>query len=111
MDAPQNIRALQDQHALELRWTDGTTCRLPYKFLRSQCPCASCVDEITGARILDPETIPEDIHPEQLALSGNYALKILWSDRHFTGLYTWDYLHELCGRLNVGRIVNPSGRI
>lgn len=98
MHAPQNIRALQEQRQLELRWSENDVCRLPYKFLRSQCPCAECVHEITGERILDPASIPNDIHPTALSFSGNYALKIVWSDRHAAGLFTWDYLHALCRR-------------
>jgi PAS domain S-box-containing protein len=53
------------------------------------------VDEMTGERILDPATIPADIQPTGLSFSGNYALKIAWSDGHSTGLYTWDLLAEI----------------
>ncbi len=30
-----------------------------------------------------------------MSFTGNYALKIVWSDGHSTGLYTWDLLAEL----------------
>lgn len=46
-------------------------------------------------RILDPDTIPADIQPVAMSLTGNYALKIVWSDGHSTGLYTWDLLAEI----------------
>ena len=26
---------------------------------------------------------------------GNYALRFDWSDNHNTGIYTWEYLHEI----------------
>ena len=26
---------------------------------------------------------------------GNYAIKLIYSDAHNSGLYSWDYLHEL----------------
>lgn len=29
---------------------------------------------------------------------GTYAVKLTFSDGHNTGLYTWDYLHELATR-------------
>jgi DUF971 family protein len=58
--------------------------------------CARCVDEITGERIVDIEGIDPAIAIRDLALVGNYALKIHWSDGHNTGLYTWDHLRRLC---------------
>lgn len=92
---PTNIRVLNDERAVEIHWPDGLVRRLPFKFLRGRCPCAGCVDEMTGIRTLDVESIPPTIKPESLSVSGNYALKILWDDRHDTGLYTWEYLREL----------------
>ena len=95
MPPPTNIRALRDDRELELQWPDGTLHRLPFRFLRGRCPCAVCVDENTGVRIIDVDAIPADINPVELSFAGNYALKIKWSDRHDTGLFTWDYLAEL----------------
>ncbi len=94
--APTTIRALREPPALELHWPDGHTIPLPYRLIRENCPCAACVDEITGERLLDPATIPADIRPTNLAFAGNYALKITWSDGHDTGLLTWVLLRRLC---------------
>jgi DUF971 family protein len=93
--SPSRLRALKDAGVLELEWGDGSVSRVAFKLLRSRCPCASCVDENTGQRILDPATIPDDITPLTMGFSGNYALKITWSDGHSTGLYTWDFLAEI----------------
>jgi len=95
---PTQIRALRDAGTLSLGWSDGTHFELPFKYVRGECPCAACIDEFTGARILDLDTIPETIIPEQLAMSGNYALKISWSDGHSTGLYTWEHLYQISKR-------------
>lgn len=80
---------------MELEWPGQTAVMVPFRLLRERCPCASCIDEITGRRILDPSTVPADIVPLNMNFIGNYALKIKWSDGHETGLYTWDHLHEL----------------
>jgi DUF971 family protein len=81
---------------MELVWSDDQTCSLPFKFIRGECPCAVCVDEFSGRRLLDITTISDDIVPTGLSYTGNYALKIVWSDGHDTGLYTWDRLSSLC---------------
>jgi len=93
---PKNIRAHKDQQILELTWEDGSTFRIPFLDVRAACPCASCIEEWTGRRLLDPETIPTDIQPTNFKFVGNYSLKISWSDGHETGLYTWDHLADLC---------------
>lgn len=93
--SPKHIRARQQQGQLEVEWPDGAVHRLPYRFVRGRCPCAACVDEMTGERIVDVEQVPETIKPASLDFAGNYALKIRWSDGHDTGLYTWDYLRQL----------------
>ena len=96
-DTPTNIRAIRDDGVLEISWPGGTTQRLSFKFLRGECPCAACVDENTGIRVLDVASIAQDIQPAAMEFSGNYALKIAWSDGHDTGLYTWNHLNRLCG--------------
>ena len=96
INPPQRIRSIGEAHVLGISWPDGATYHIPFQFLRGRCPCAACVDENTGVRIVDVDSIPSDIQLRELAYSGNYALKIMWSDRHATGLFTWEYLAELC---------------
>jgi len=93
--APTNIRVLKSEGVLELAWDNGTSHRFPFRFLRGECPCAACVNEFTGERMLDPTTLPEDIAPVEMNLSGNYALKVTWSDQHMTGLYSWEHFERL----------------
>ena len=94
-DVPTAVRAHQDEGFLEIRWSDEVAHCFPYKFLRGHCPCAECVDENTGIRTLDVESLSDQIRPMHLSFSGNYALKIYWNDGHQTGLYTWDHLERL----------------
>jgi DUF971 family protein len=94
-EPPKSIKAFRELRVLEIGWNDGTLERIAFKTLRSQCPCAGCVDELTGIRTLDVEAIPADIAPTQIGLCGNYALKIDWNDGHSTGLYTWQRLAEI----------------
>ena len=93
---PKSVKTFKERGVMELVWSDDSTCTLPFKYIRGECPCAVCVDEFTGLRLLDINTIPEDITPTALSYTGNYAMKIVWSDSHDTGLYTWDRLNMLC---------------
>lgn len=68
----------------------------PARELRLACPCAACVEEMTGRALLDPASIPEDVRPVTLALVGAYGLRINWSDGHGTGIYTFERLLLSC---------------
>ena len=63
--------------------------------LRLACPCANCIDEITGAARLVPATISADVKPVSVRSVGNYAISIVWSDGHDTGIYSFERLKEL----------------
>ncbi|MCA8998531.1 MAG: DUF971 domain-containing protein [Planctomycetaceae bacterium] len=102
-NTPTAIRAHHDQGVLEVEWNGVRTYRFPYFFLRCECPCAACVNEFTGERILDPTGVPRNIHPAAIEFAGNYALKIQWSDGHNTGLYSWDHLEKLRDAPDVER--------
>lgn len=79
---------------LTVEWRDGMVAHYPFFYLRDVCPCASCVDEITGKKVLDPKIIPDDIHIVNAQYVGNYALRLTWSDNHDTGLYSFRFLRE-----------------
>ncbi len=95
VDPPEEIDLTPEQ-ALRIRWQDGEVT-IPPRVLRNFCPCAECVEEGTGRKLLDESTIPEDIRPLELTAVGNYALQIRWSDGHATGIYSWENLRALSG--------------
>ncbi|HXI19755.1 MAG TPA: DUF971 domain-containing protein, partial [Gemmatimonadales bacterium] len=75
---------------------EGHTAVFPARALRLACPCAGCVEEMTGRPLLDPATVPADVHPLRLSLVGAYGLRVEWSDGHDTGIYTWERLRAAC---------------
>ena len=93
-DVPTDIRALRERGLLAVTWPDHRA-ELPFLLLRARCECARCVNELTGERMLDPESIPAQITIESMDLVGSYAVRIHWSDGHNSGLYTWEQLREL----------------
>ena len=83
---------------LLIDWADaGGEVFYPARRLRLACPCAACVDEMSGRPLLDPATIPEDVRPLSVGLVGAYGLRVQWSDGHGTGIYTFERLHAAAG--------------
>jgi DUF971 family protein len=83
---------------LRISWADGRVCNYQAVELRRACPCAQCVDEWTGERTLKPQTISAEIEIGDLSIVGRYALNFRWSDGHETGIYSFQYLRDLCER-------------
>jgi DUF971 family protein len=97
LTAPPERIDLSDAGALVVTWEDGTRSTIAAFDLRDQCPCAGCIEEGSGRKILDPATIPADIRPVELKAVGNYAIQIRWSDGHATGIYSWAALRRAAG--------------
>jgi len=83
---------------LAITWSDGVESQYDVRALRLACACAQCVDEWTGAGILDPATVPPDVRPLRVEPVGRYAIRIDWSDGHASGIYSFRRLRELHGR-------------
>lgn len=81
--------------AVQVTWADGRVCAYPYRYLRLQCACASCIEEMTGRKLLNVASVPDDIIAVDYIRVGKYALQFLWSDGHETGIYPFTMLHNL----------------
>jgi ATP-binding protein involved in chromosome partitioning len=92
---PAQIGPTEDGTRLRIEWADGVVSQYEPRELRLLCPCAACVDEMTGVRTLDPRTIDEGVYPTAIHYVGRYALQFMWSDGHSTGIYTFEYLRAL----------------
>jgi ATP-binding protein involved in chromosome partitioning len=75
-------------------WDDGVEDTYAARDLRIRCSCASCQSEATGERILDPTTVPEDLHVADMHLVGNYGVGIHFSDGHSTGIFRFRELRR-----------------
>ena len=92
---PREIKH-EDDFTLSITWGDDRQCRYKAAELRRACPCAQCVNEWTGERMLKPESISENMEIRDISIVGRYALNFRWSDGHETGIYSFRYLRELC---------------
>jgi ATP-binding protein involved in chromosome partitioning len=93
---PRHVGPSEDEQRLVIDWGDGHHSEYWPRDLRLACPCAGCVDEMTGQPILDPRTVPFDVYPAAIRWVGRYALGFEWSDGHDTGIYTFERLRDLC---------------
>ncbi len=92
---PREIKQ-EDDFTVRITWADDRECRYQAATLRRHCPCAQCVNEWTGERVLKPEAVAEELEIRDLSLVGRYAINFRWSDGHETGIYSFRYLRELC---------------
>lgn len=91
---PSEIKQEGDAR-LRITWGDGQVSSYTAAGLRRACPCAQCVNEWTGQRVLQPESVGEELTIDDLNLVGRYAINFRWSDSHETGIYSFRYLREL----------------
>ena len=63
--------------------------------VRGACRCAACVDEATGAQVLDVRAVSPTIVPRAVVEMGNYGFAIEWSDGHTSSIYTKAQLKDM----------------
>lgn len=86
---------LTSPFSLRIEWRDGAVTEHAARELRLRCPCAACIEEGTGRKILDPQSVPDDLLLLVVEPVGRYALSFIWSDGHRTGIFAWRYLRGL----------------
>lgn len=88
------IRRLNDEHQFQLTWSDGHSAKLDYDYVRGFCPCALCQGHGSNEVTYQPPRRP--VTPDTIEPVGNYGISIIWSDRHSTGIYRFDFLRRIC---------------
>lgn len=95
---PHGLRVEKDGIIL-IDWSDGHKSKYNPFNLRRACPCAMCKGEpgVFG-KYYSPQFIQtnSNVQPEEIVSIGRYGLKIIWSDQHDAGIYTYEYLRNLC---------------
>ena len=90
---PTELRLAKDKKSLVVAFEGGQSFTLAAEYLRVVSPSA----EVQGHSPDERKTVPGkrnvailEVHP-----IGNYAVRLVFDDMHSTGIYSWDYLHEL----------------
>lgn len=93
-NASPKVITRSDPARIEIEWADGHRTSYAAAELRRLCPCARCVNELTGVRMLDPQAVSDELTQADCALVGNYALTMRFSDGHHTGIFPFRFLRD-----------------
>ena len=90
---PAELRVFKEEGRLEIDFSDGFRCSLPAEYLRVESPSA----EVQGHGPSQKKIVSGRRHVKIAAVEpvGHYAIRIVFDDRHDSGIYSWAYLREL----------------
>ena len=93
MPQPTEIRLDRAARVLHVSFDDGKEFALPAEYLRVESPSA----EVQGHAPHQRQFVPGRRHVVIMRIEpvGNYAVRLIFDDRHDTGIYSWDYLRQL----------------
>ncbi len=97
---PEHI-AISKSKGIEIDWRDGHHSRYELKYLRENCPCASCTGAHGTTPYKEQAQNPLQMYKPVLKIQdlepvGNYALRLVWSDGHSTGIYSYEHFRDIC---------------
>ena len=91
---PAELRVFQNEGRIEIDFTDGKSVDLPAEYLRVESPSA----EVQGhGGAATKKVVAGRRHVKITAVEpvGHYAIRIIFDDKHDSGIYSWSYLREL----------------
>ncbi len=90
---PSELRLAPKKTLLQVIFTNGTSESLPAELLRVMSPSA----EVQGHSAAERKLVPgkQSVSIREVEPVGNYAVRLVFSDGHNTGIYSWSYLHDM----------------
>lgn len=90
---PLELKLHQKSRVLEISFADGKSFNLPYEFLRVYSPSAEVRGHGPGQEVL--QIGKKNVEITNVEPVGAYAVVLIFSDGHDTGIYSWDYFYKL----------------
>ena len=90
---PTDITLHQQSRVLDIAFDDGKRFSLPCEYLRVYSPSAEVRGHGPGQEVLQKGK--RDVNVSAIDPVGMYAVKLVFTDGHDTGIFSWDYLYEL----------------
>jgi DUF971 family protein len=81
---------------LYIKWNDDSESNIKLANLRRYCPCSLCAAEREeqGTKYI-PIYAEVQLKIKNISVVGNYAVGIIWTDDHNTGIYDFSYLKKI----------------
>jgi DUF971 family protein len=98
---PKDIAIDRSAGNLKITWADNHVSEFNLRWIRANCPCATCREERRAAE-LNTDLLKLSSGPlpsTQIAgaeLVGNYAVRLTWTDGHTAGIYAFTSLRASC---------------
>lgn len=93
MATPLELHLHQKTRLLDIQFDDGQHFSLPCEYLRVFSLSAEVRGHGSGPGKL--QTGKRYVNIISIEPVGNYAIKLVFDDGHSSGIYSWDWLHEL----------------
>jgi DUF971 family protein len=90
---PTAVKLHKRSAVLELTYADDAHFFLKAEYLRVHSPSAEVRGHGKGQEIL--QVGKKYVKISAIEPVGNYGIKLLFDDKHDTGIYSWEYLEEL----------------
>jgi DUF971 family protein len=90
---PTEINLHQGSRVLDVAFDDGRSFSLPVEYLRVYSPSAEVRGHGPGQEVL--QAGKREVNVSAIEPVGMYAVKLVFTDGHDTGIYSWEYLYEL----------------
>lgn len=85
----------KNNHVFSILWNDGQMQFFRLSDLQKICPCANCRDENTGKRLVDINTIPDNLKALSIRNVGHYAMKIYFTSGCSLGIFSYEMLKNM----------------
>lgn len=90
---PQDIIHHQKTRSLEIKFSTDEVYTLSCEYLRVFSPSAEVKGHGPGDEVL--QVGKKTVNIGQIEPVGNYAVRLIFTDGHDTGIFSWDYLRSL----------------
>ncbi len=98
---PKDITVDRSASLMRVLWQDDHPSEFSLKWLRANCPCATCREE-RRELVMNTDPLRLTTAPPPSAeiagaeFVGNYAIRFTWQDGHGAGIYAFNLLRQCC---------------
>jgi len=90
---PTDLNFNRSERTLNITFNNGDAFALPFELLRVESPSA----EVQGHSAEQKQLVSgkRQVDIVRADPTGNYAVRLVFDDGHDSGIFTWDFFHEM----------------